>query len=164
MKQFCVKDHDTFLTGRTPSGNCKACVAIYQRAYRAKNLATLTARKRGYYLRTRQNRLEKWPETYKKGRAGYILRAKLWAAANRKRHLALHSHKEARRRQRKVRFGQGGIADFYQSRPKGYHVDHIYPLNGKTVSGLHVIWNLQYLPEKENLKKHNAFPYAVEVH
>ena len=47
------------------------------------------------------------------------------------------------------------IKEFYSKCPIGYEVDHIIPLNGKNVSGLHTITNLQYLKASDNRRKSN---------
>ena len=54
------------------------------------------------------------------------------------------------------------IREFYKACPQGQEVDHIIPLQGETVSGLHVRENLQYLTAEENGRKSNKWQDRTE--
>lgn len=44
-----------------------------------------------------------------------------------------------------------------------YVVDHIIPLNGESVSGLHVPWNLRVITREENLRKSNQLVDTPQI-
>jgi 5-methylcytosine-specific restriction endonuclease McrA len=90
-----------------------------------------------------------------------MARAKEWKTANPQKVLAATVA-----RQRKIRRATPpwsnlrSIEAIYVTCPSDHHVDHIIPINGKTidgyrVSGLHVPWNLQYLLSGINIGKSN---------
>lgn len=89
-----------------------------------------------------------------------------------KQNKGLFSAKNAKRKVKKLKatapwlteFDNNYITSLYaqarwltQNTGVEYHIDHVYPLQGKTVSGLHVPTNLQILEAFKNLQKSNKF-------
>lgn len=80
----------------------------------------------------------------------------------RKRNLAYDAFRARTYRARKIQAVPNWadldkIKEVYKNCPEGFHVDHVVPLKGKTVCGLHVVENLQYLPALENIRKRNFY-------
>jgi len=55
------------------------------------------------------------------------------------------------------------IEAIYEERESHQHVDHIYPLQGRDVSGLHVPENLRLISAEENLLKGNKMPAPKDL-
>jgi 5-methylcytosine-specific restriction endonuclease McrA len=89
---------------------------------------------------------------------------KKWREKNRKHLNALQAIRRTSQLQRTPTWSEKEmIEDFYAKCPKGLCVDHILPLQGNKVSGLHVLNNLQYLTRKENSSKGNRLPMNINL-
>ena len=107
---------------------------------------------RGYFIAKATKWHEENPEKYKKIKSEYD-----------QRNQAAKNARTAKYRAAKVQATPkwlsqehlDEIRQIYKNCPPGLEVDHIVPIRGKNVRGLHVPWNLQYLSPTENNRKNN---------
>ena len=122
--------------------------------------------KKNKYCENKNNVLTKNKEYYLENKQIILDHKKKYKQKNRARYTALDRHRELRKTQRTPKWltaeQKNQIVCLYKKASElsktnnvKYHVDHIVPLCGNSVSGLHVPWNLQVIPASENMKKYN---------
>ena len=144
---------------------CKSCQKITFAAWEAKNLAKRAEEKmekrkanpEHTRMLAKARRANNPDKTKEDSRRNYLRNKHLYIAGAKR-------YKIAKMRNIPVWADSGEINKIYKiaadiSKETGipYHVDHIVPLQGKYVSGLHVSYNLQLIPAKDNLSKGNKW-------
>lgn len=135
------------------NGTCVACNRAYANAHYSRNADDRKSKVVAYRDKN-PDKVKRWSDTsYQNNKPAAFARARkrdnakinrtpAWLTEGHQRQIAVF-FKEAKRLTKTT-----GIP---------HHVDHIVPLQGETVSGLHVPWNLQVVPAAYNLAKGNKF-------
>jgi hypothetical protein len=139
---------DKFLGSQNKSGLCKNHYNIAYTKNWKKNNPIAHASQQERYRQKHQEELHDYYVT--------------WRSKNRRSYNAYQKTRKKRVKQATPSWADlVAIRKFYYNCPEGYHVDHVVPIKGKTVSGLHVLNNLQYLQALPNLRKSNKFVLRV---
>ena len=167
---ICRAIHDGY------SNKCKECTrknrpsrvgckksSIWWGKYYSSNSKRINEKNKGCLLRS-----EKAKMRYEKNREDILEKNRSYRMLPSSK--ASHCERQKRREQRKRNATPSWLSDHDLKKvsylywlaqdlnlvsDQEYHVDHIVPLQGKNVCGLHVPWNLQILPASLNLRKSN---------
>lgn len=130
---------------------CKTCLNSYRKAY---------------YYKTHEGTLEYQRSRYDRERE--TLRKRKWYSENRGTVNAAVSRRRAAKVQATPTWLSEGDLEAIRTEYSlaawcsevmgtSYHVDHVVPLRGKSICGLHVPWNLQVIPASDNIIKSNKW-------
>ena len=157
--------HEYHVNRATPDGlcfKCAECCKIYKAAWKERNPDAFKVWRSGkeYYLNERN---KKWKEENKERAANNNLK---WSRANRDTINARTARRNAVKLKATPAWADlSEIRKFYEEADRltkatgiPHEVDHIYPLQGTLVCGLHWEGNLQILTKTENIRKRNRMP------
>lgn len=155
-------------------------IKAVSKIYKEKNRDKILKRNKDYYLENRQELLEKdkirycknkkkrkkyHKEWYQKNKDRRTKQIEAWRLNNSEKVVAKRANRRATKKNAMPPWvDKEEIRKIYNLRDRitketgiEHHVDHIIPLRGKGVRGLHVPWNLQIIPASENLSKGNSY-------
>ena len=144
---------------------CKPCENEKSRAQYAKHKARKDAQNKRWYEQNKESRRltqyawvnenrDKMSEINKRNHKKYPWKSNAKAM---KRNAAKIKATPIWANQTRIQCYYSLAAMFNKNTEQKWHVDHIVPLRGKNVCGLHVDYNLRVIPAIENMKKGNRY-------
>lgn len=157
-KQAILEGKVTYFTGkpckhghvapkRTINGHCTECETIKNNKQERKEYMQ-------QYAKVKNNKIREIASTWQKNNKGKVnANTALRHAAKMKRTPSWLSKED----KLTIKCFYQLAAMYNRESDQKWHVDHIVPMQGETVSGLHVPWNLRVIPAVENMKKNNRY-------
>lgn len=135
---------------RASGGQCIECQRLVAKEHYQNNIEAYKLRAREW----EQANPDRWRATIR-----------LWSVNNREKCRSKGARYRANKFQAQPSWVDTKIlTKIYADCPEGFHVDHKVPLKHPLVCGLHVPWNLEPIPARDNLIKHNKFDPETYVH
>ena len=170
---FCEAcNADITLTYKAKHGKkCTACLKAVQSLYRANNAQRIAGLKKEWKLKNKEH-VEAKDRAYAQLHPDRrTLARRKWSVANPGKDNASKTLNSIARKKRilvwlseddKWMLDQAYELAALRTKMFGFawHVDHIIPLNGRKVSGLHTPYNVQVIPWLENLRKSNRVQHG----
>lgn len=148
VSKICVKHPELGGLRRADSGTCLSCYAEASKRWKLANPERVKARRAKNYLKDKEHTPEKLKEQRKRD---YTNNYQRFVDGVIQRRLLT-------KQQTPGWADKSAIGEIYRkARELGMTVDHIVPLRGKNVCGLHTESNLRIISAKENCSKRNTF-------
>ena len=163
--------------------HCKECSSQQKKKYYTDNKERILQRCAEYAMNSKDERAETHAKYYNKNKETILVKNALWRKDNKVRMQELVKEWSNNNRDKRNTAAaksrankRNRIPDWLSANQKEqikktysiaawltkntgviYEVDHVVPLHGESVSGLHVPWNLQVITKKDNRKKSNKW-------